>query len=380
VKRHLKPLDPDFSGRILIRQVNWLGDQVMTTPALQRLREKFPKARLVILTPEKLAEVWAPFPLVDQVIRIGRGENVFGVARKIRAIRPNISLVLPNSPRSALESWLAGVPRRVGYAGKWRNWFLTDVVQRPVRQFRMRKRTRSEIKKLIANPSTRNVEVTNEHHQIHDYLRLVADLGADPTPIAPRLWVEKDTSVRVAEKFGMSGRREQKHFALNAGAEYGPAKRWPARRFVEVATVVQIQTNCRWIVLGGPRDATLASEVCAGIGAKTGNLAAPINLAGRTSLSELKAVLEKCQVLLSNDTGPAHVAAALGVPVVIPFGSTSAALTGPGFPGGRGTFFISANVPCAPCFLRDCPIDMRCMNRISAEAVAQAVRDAAARE
>jgi heptosyltransferase II len=114
--------------RILVRSVNWLGDAVMTTPALIRLRERFPEAHITLFIPQKLKELWLNFPAVNETICFAPGEGVFAVSRILKSNHFDLSLVLPNSPRSAIESWLARVPKRIGYARPWRNWFLTDAV------------------------------------------------------------------------------------------------------------------------------------------------------------------------------------------------------------------------------------------------------------
>src|SRR6185436_3455826 len=137
--------------RILVRGVNWLGDAVMTTPALQRLREAHPRAHLALLTPAKLAELWTHHPDVDQVLTWPGGEGVRAVARRLQGLDFTVALVLPNSPRSAIEMWLAGIPRRVGHARPWRNLFLTERVAPPPHAMVMRKRAVAEIRKLIAS-------------------------------------------------------------------------------------------------------------------------------------------------------------------------------------------------------------------------------------
>src|SRR5436305_9039226 len=112
-------------GRILVRGVNWLGDAVMTTPALQRLREKFPLAHIALLTPETLSDLWLNHPSLSGILSFGRGESPRSVARRLRKEQFDIALVFPNSPRSALEAWLAKIPQRIGYHRPWRKWFLT---------------------------------------------------------------------------------------------------------------------------------------------------------------------------------------------------------------------------------------------------------------
>jgi heptosyltransferase-2 len=165
---------------------------------------------------------------------------------------------------------------------------------------------------------------------------------------------------------------------LNAGAEYGPAKRWPEDRFIEAARQIQRRLKCGWLVFGLKSERDAATRIVEGIkrGVAEGNPPV-INLAGLTSLGELCAGLKLCRVLLTNDSGPMHVAAALGTPVVALFGSTSPELTGPGLPGDTRHQLLRVNVPCSPCFLRECPIDFRCMNGISVERSVEAVLRAA---
>src|SRR5208282_23619 len=133
---------------------------------------------------------------------------------------------------------------------------------------------------------------------------------------------------------------------------------------------IQRRTDCVWILFGGKGD----SQLCARIESETQNPKLKIqNFCGKTSLRELMALLKSCRVLLTNDSGPMHVAAALGTPVVVPFGSTSPELTGPGLPGDTRHQLLRAHAPCSPCFRRECPIDFRCMNGITVESVVEAV-------
>src|SRR5277367_927105 len=141
--------------RILVRGVNWLGDAVMATPALLRLREKFPDAYVTLLSPEKLKDLWLHHPAVDETISFAPGESVFSIAKKLRVGKFDLALVLPNSPRSALEVFLAGIPRRIGYARPWRNFFLTQTVAPRAGVVKMRKRPVGEIHELIRMPKPR---------------------------------------------------------------------------------------------------------------------------------------------------------------------------------------------------------------------------------
>jgi heptosyltransferase-2 len=367
--------------RILVRGANWLGDAVMTTPALLRLRERFPEAHITLLTPEKLRGLWLAtpkpgegglhHPAINEVATIEAGAGLFSVGRKLQDGNFDLALVLPNSPRAALEVWLAKIPRRIGYARPWRNWFLTQAIPTRPGHAQMRKRPVAEIRALVSGNSEFRIQKPEFHasaHQIHEYLHLVATLGANPEPLAPALVVTPEEVTAAKKKFGLD-QITNPIFGLNPGAEYGPAKRWPADRFIAAAREIQRQTNCAWLLLGGVAETALAGQMASAI----------YNLAGQTSLRELMALLKSCRVLLTNDTGPMHVAAALGTPVVVPFGSTSPELTGPGLPGDPSHRLLKSDAPCSPCFLRECPIDFRCMKGFSVERVVEAVVEASKR-
>ena len=190
-------------------------------------------------------------------------------------------------------------------------------------------------------------------HQAHRYLELGAQLGGNRELVPPKIWCGTAAVTKFLPADG------KPLCAINAGAEFGPAKRWPAERFAAVAR----QVNCRWLVLGGPGDVALAGTIAA-------QLPDVVNVAGQTTLLELCELLKACRLLLTNDTGPMHLAGALGTPVVAIFGSTSAALTGP---LGAPVTIMQEPVECSPCYLRECPIDFRCMTRISVAQVTAAV-------
>jgi heptosyltransferase II len=371
---------PAASRRILVRGTNWLGDAVMTTPAVLRLREKFPDAHIALLTPQKLEQLWQHHPAVNESISFSTGESIFAVAKKLRAGKFDTALVLPNSPRSAIEVFLGGIPNRIGYARPWRNYCLTQIVPTRTGMVKMQKRSVTEIQEFIREEgrglSRRSGAKADEGessepkspHQSHEYLHLTAALGVDPAPLPPALYVTPDEIEATAKKFGLD-RISNPIFGLNPGAEYGPAKRWPIERFIASAREIQQQTNCAWILFGGPNDAEFTNQIQSALGSGS----AILNLAGKTSLRELMCLLKQCRVFLTNDTGPMHVAAALGVPVVAIFGSTSAPLTGPISSGLVHHQIITSDAPCSPCFLRECPIDFRCMNGISVDQVVRAV-------
>jgi heptosyltransferase-2 len=351
--------------RILVRGVNWLGDAVMTTPALLRLREKFPGAHIALLTPEKLHDLWLNHPAIDEIISFGAGESVFAVGKKLRAGRFDTALVLPNSPRSGIEVFLGGIPKRIGYARPWRNFFLTDVIAPRPDAVKMRKRSESEIKSLISRTPDPRPRTPAHAHQSHEYLHLAAALGANPELVSPQLIVTAEEVEAVKKEFGLvDAIYKHPFFGINAGAEYGPAKRWPAEKFIATALSIRQKVACNWIIFGGQGDKQIADQIEQGIDSSV------FNLAGKTSLRELMAALKLCRVLVTNDSGPMHLAAALNVPVIAIFGSTSPELTGPLSANAK---IVKHDVPCSPCFLRECPIDFRCMNGISVEHVVEVV-------
>jgi heptosyltransferase-2 len=357
---------------LLIRSVNWLGDAVMTTPAIERLHIAFPRSRFTLLAAEKLADLWKAHPGIDSVLSFGPRESAWRVARKLRELNFDLALILPNSPRAALESFLARIPRRVGYRASWRRALLTQAVERHRDQVQPRRRTTSEIKQLAGDPRR---EPAFEH-QVHDYLRLVAAVGADPCPVPPRLHVPAheaasalawlNDQLPVARRGAGDG--PSIWLSINVSAAYGPAKCWPIERFTEVVRrVCRLHPNVVCVHTGGASDWSIGEQLGSAAPGKV------LNLAGKTSLSQLMAVLKNCQVALSNDSGPMHVAAALGVPVVVPFGSTSPELTGPGRAGEARHHLFRGQAGCAPCFRRACPIDFRCMTSITVEQVTAAV-------
>lgn len=370
-------------SRILVRGVNWLGDAVMTMPALYRLREAHPEAYIALLTPVKLADLWRAHPALDAVLTLAPGESHREVAQRIRASGFDTGLLFPTSLRSALELWMARVPERIGYGGQGRAPLLTRALPLPSGVYHTHKYSAMEVRLALraARPSAMEKMPYARHH-IHRYLGLAAALGASPEPLAPQIDVAAEDEQAMADRLGLTaGRQDRPLFGLNPGAGHGPAKCWPPEQFIAAATELQRRTDCRWIVFGGPGDGERAGRIAAAIQENDKRRCSerrgqPLvwNMAGETSLPELCAALKLCRLLLTNDTGPMHVAAAVGTPIVAIFGSTSPALTGPGLPGDPRHVLLSAPTACAPCFRRECPIDFRCMTAVTVTQVVHAAQ------
>ncbi|MEI6083348.1 MAG: lipopolysaccharide heptosyltransferase II [Verrucomicrobiota bacterium] len=330
--------------RILIRATNWIGDTVMSLPAVQRLREHEPTAHIAIACPEKLAGLWQHNPHINEVITGLLPRRQFDLA-----------IIFPNSFRSAWECYTAGIPRRVGFTGHWRRALLTDALAD----------TEHSIRETltVAGQQIERKKFPVIRHQAHRYLDLIAHLGGNREPCPPKMWIAPGDAPALT-KFLHEGSRP--FFGINAGAEFGPAKRWFPDRFTEVAKAVSAEVPCRWLIFGGPGDTAIAGQIEADLRAALNDDRAVVNVAGKTTLLELCELLKFCRLLITNDTGPMHLADAIGTPLVAIFGSTSAPLTGP---TGKHSRVINVPVECNPCFLRECPIDFRCMKSITVEQV-----------
>jgi heptosyltransferase II len=307
--------------RILIRSSNWLGDALMSSEAVRRIKYGRSDCVLTVLTQSKIADFWRILPEVDEVITIDPQDSVFRVGTKIRG-GFDVAILFPNSPRAAIEAWLAGIPRRVGYPRPWRDGFLTQLIREP----------------KGARPLS---------HQKEHYLRIAGQIGADLSDPLPEI-------SRWKPERGLVG--------LCPGAEYGPAKRWP--EFGTAARILSEKLDLRWLIFGTRKERYISTKVAEILGT------CATDLTGRTTLLELISQLRRCEVLLTNDTGTMHLAAFLGVPTVSIFGSTEPQLTGP---MGKGHTVLRHHVECSPCFLRECPLDFRCMKAVTVEEVVRAV-------
>ncbi len=310
--------------RILIRGSNWLGDSIISMPAVRAIKAGRPDAHLTILAPEKIATVWKLVPEVDEVIGLTR-RSLFAAVRLIRNRKIfDVAILFPNSLRAALEVWFAGVPRRIGYRGHHRSLLLNQTISE--------------------RPRRGPVE-----HQVLRFLQIARELGAPSEPSPVRMFLPRAKANGASAKIG-----------LCPGAEYGPAKRWLPERFAEVAAAVSNQQAVQWILFGTSSDSEIGATIEAAVGANC------TNRIGKTTLDQLIAELSECALLLTNDTGTMHLATIIGVPVVAVFGSTEPRLTGP---LGTGHHIIRHQVECSPCFLRECPIDFRCMKAVTVEEV-----------
>lgn len=319
---------------LLVRSPNWLGDACMAFPAVRAMKAGRPDCKITVFGPEKLRELWESQPEVDRYIGKANKEGLFSVAKRIKAtgIRFDAAILLTNSTRSTLEFWLAGIPRLVGYKGSLRSRLLTQIIKEP---------------KRAPGPPM--------HHTLR-YLHVAKTCGAQTDGWDAILPVNTPPPNRRLK------------IGICAGAEYGQAKRWPMDCFAQVMKQVTVKhPQTWWSFYGAPGEAKMGEELSQMVGADVQHA----NLVGKTRLSELITELRSCRLLITNDTGTMHLAAALGVPTVSIFGSTEPVLTGP---LGPQHTVIRHHVPCSPCFKRECPFGhYECMTKVTPEQVAQAV-------
>ena len=316
-------------SRLLIRAPNWIGDVVLSLPALRDVRRAFPAARLEVLARPWVAGLYAAVAEVDAVVE---SRGTLPDAAALRG-RYDVGLLLPNSFATAFTLWRARVPERWGYATDARGALLTR--------------------------SCRVSASTRGRSQVYYYRAMLEGLGVavsgppNATLACPEAWAERGRALLGAGPW----------IGVNPGAAYGTAKRWLPERFAAAAALVARRSGARVAIVGSAAERPLAESIAAQIGA-----AARV-LCGETTLAELVGVLASLRLLLTNDSGPMHIAAALGTPLVAVFGSTDWSETAP---VSERACVVREGASCAPCRLRECPIDHRCMTRVRVERVAEA--------
>lgn len=321
----------------------------MSLPALRAIRARFPSAEITVAARPWVADLYRREPFAQRVIaytpKPGTADLIskWRFSRQLKQANCDTVLLLPNSFESAAVVWLARIPRRLGYARDGRGWLLTTAVKPP---------KQGEIPRFEA----------------FYYLELLRRLGwieALPSQVSIRLDGAQQASEAgrtILESVGLG----DPVVGVSPGAAYGTAKRWLPERFAESAVTVARQIGASVALFGSAGERALCENVASII--RSQNIILH-NFAGKTSLSTFIDTAAACRVFLTNDSGAMHVASALGVPTVAIFGATDHIATGP---AGEHARVVREPVDCAPCLLRECPIDHRCMTRIPAGRVADA--------
>ena len=349
---------PRNPQKILVRSTNWIGDAVMTTPAVRTIRENFPESEITILVHPWVSDVFRYSPRVDRLFLyekkgVHRGpKGMLRLAAELREEQFDCAILLQNAFEAALIAKVAGIPVRGGYSTDARGLLLTHGVRREP--------------ELIGR------------HQVHYYQSMLLGMGLKPAANILELFIPgyqiEAARMMLEERTGVAAGAVPL-IGFNPGAAFGPAKRWPPEKFAQLAGLIGRESEARILIFGGAADSGTAAEIID----RAGNMADRlIDLTGTTSLIEAMALIGECDVFVSNDSGLMHVAAALHTPLVALFGSTDHIATGP---FSDNATVVRKPLSCSPCRKTHCPEKhFRCMKLITAADVQAAVVKAMAKK
>lgn len=333
----MKAIEPHH---IIVRMPNWLGDLVMATPLLEDLKTKWPKIPLTVMCQGKGGELLLNNPFVDEIFSFKRPSGWLHRESKRHILNPlrhgnyDLGILLTNSLSSAWWFWRGGVKNRIGFASPGRSLLLNEAISFP-----------------------ENKETT---HLVEVYKELLKPLGFESSNSSPKLYVSTKEVEEAKEFLRLQNvPAGATLIGINPGAAYGSAKCWLPERFAETTKLLLEKEDRTILYFGDPTGAPLVHKICEQFPTRV------VDLAGKTTIRQLMALLTLCKGFLTNDSGPMHMASALGVPLVALFGSTNEIKTGP----YNGGLVIHKHVSCSPCYQRICPIDFRCMKEITTKEV-----------
>ena len=333
--------------KIMVRAPNWIGDAVMSLPAIEALHARFPNSEIVLISKPWVSEIYWNHPALSrQIVYDAEGEHrgargLWKLVRKLRSERFDAAILFQNAFHAAWMAWCAGIPLRIGYARDGRSGLLSEAVEVPL-------------------PAAYG-------HQVYYYLQLLFRSGLIEKPeMVQEIHLELTGSerrwaVKQLQGVGLGGQR----FLLGIcpGASFGAAKRWLRERYANLADRLIDALGADVLIFGSRAERPLAEAVARAMEHT------PVLVAGKTTLRQFMALLANCHLVITNDSGPMHLAAAQGSPLLAIFGSTNERATGP---VGLRTRIVKHPVECSPCGFRQCPIDFRCMTRISVDDVYRA--------
>ncbi|MBI4768122.1 MAG: lipopolysaccharide heptosyltransferase II [Deltaproteobacteria bacterium] len=337
-------MDKNNIRTILIRGANWVGDALMTTPVVEAIRHNFPEARISLLVVPWVMDLFTHNPHSDEVIpyfREGRHKGLRGkrvLLKEIKGRKFDLSILLQNAFEAALLAWGARIPRRAGYNTDWRGWLLTHAVP-----------LRPEYKKV---------------HQTQYYLAMARGLGLEAPDTDMFLQVPDEYTTYIHSRLKRYGYEGRPLIVLAPGATYGSAKMWPGERYSLLATELARYCGAGLIILGSVQEKGVGDGIVRGVGQEMA-----VNLSGATSLLEAAAWIKQATLVISNDSGLMHMAAALSKPQLAIFGPTNRITTGP---RNRKAHIIYHETACAPCLKVRCPTDHKCMASITVEEIFEA--------
>lgn len=350
--------------RILIRGVNWIGDSVMTLPAIRTIRDFYPDSEITLLVKEWVKGIFEQNPSIDRVIFYD--ESFRGIMGKIKGAQElkkysfQKAILLQNAFDAAILSYFAGIPDRIGYDRDGRGFLLSRAIPYS-----------SELRRI--------------HHILY-YLELLKRAGFKTSYRHPWIYMSTDERKKAMQE---TEKLRRPLIVINPGATYGSAKRWPSAYFSELINTLLKKLDATVIIIGSRKETLIAEEILNGIDHDWIETKQVINKAGKTSLRELIRLIYVSDILVTNDSGPMHIGYALGVPVVALFGSTSPELTGPlsyvnperyGFEidieFSAKDRVLNKALSCSPCFKRECPQgEPPCLQRIVPDEVFNCIKE-----
>ncbi len=341
----MQPIRFSETKKILIRSANWVGDAIMTTPALRAIRNNFPHARITILAKPWVMPVFDANPYVDEKMTYAahdRHKGPIGVtrlARDLKAREFDLAILFQNAFEAALIAWMAGIRHRLGFTTDGRTLLLTERI-----------RTWPGLKK---------------GHLVDYYIGLLTGAGLLSDGRSLDLFISRE-ELDFARKTLVDLMHGKEDFivGINPGATYGTAKRWPKDRFVTLSRRLISEHQARVLVFGGPGEASLGAEISDAVGQGC------YNLCNKTTLRQAMALIGCCSAFVTNDSGLMHVAAALDIPPVAIIGPTDPSATSPLSSMSRMIQEVGS-CDLAPCLKIDCPLDHRCMTSIEVDQVLQ---------
>jgi heptosyltransferase II len=332
--------------KIVVRGTNWIGDAVMTIPALRELRRIFPDAEITLHTRSWATGIFQDTDFVDEILPFepqnSKIRSTICQAKLWRQKKFDLAILFTNSFETALLAKLSNVPGRFGYAKEGRSILLTESFKIP--------------------------EWKNDRHEIFYYLNLISEIESSllgtksVSQSQPKFDLNvSDLRQTFAKELLLKNGADLSKLtvAFVAGSTNSRAKRWGTESYAALNDKIQLDLEANVILIGASQEMDVAKQIARQSRQK------PITLAGKTDIAEVTAILSLCDLVVSNDTGPAHIAAALGVKTLVIFGPTNPKTTQP----WNSEIIREDNIECSPCMLRDCPIDHRCMTRISPDRV-----------
>lgn len=348
--------------RIVVRGTNWIGDAMMSIPALRELRRIFPDAEIVLHTRSWAEGIFRDADFIDEILPVRQADRLsqqansrlykraalrladpFAQSELLYEYRFDLAVLLPNSFESAFTALLARIPKRIGYNKDLRGLLLSDPIAVP--------------------------DWKNRRHEVFYYLNLIAEVEKRFLGTETVLQSEPDATLEISDERKAHARQmlvdsgidqSKKTVILGVGSANSRAKRWGVASYSALNDRLQTELNANVILLGSKDEIETSNEVFERSQKK------PLILTGKTDLAEAAAILSEADLLVSNDMGLAHIAPAVGTPTAVIFGPTNPITTRP---FSENVIVIRKDVECSPCMLRDCPIDHRCMTRVSVEDV-----------